>query len=82
MWLQAVDADTGNNSALAYTVDGGPDADHFYTDPPTGQLYSKVDFSSLNKRQLNLTARVTDDHGRGHSDRTRVTVSMMLFMYF
>ena len=74
MISQATDDDTGNNSALHYTISGGLDQESFYIDTMTGHVYSKISIRQSKKQQFLFSVNATDNWGKGHSARTEVKV--------
>ena len=77
-FIQATDRDTGNNSALVYSISGGEDRDKFYIDPTQGQIYSKVNIDDFEKEVYSLEVVACDDWGQGIRTTATVMVSHWL----
>lgn len=78
-FLQALDKDTGNYSAMKYRLVIPPTAegkDSFVIEPYTGVIKTAIMFRNMRRSYFRFEAVATDDYGEGLSSSAQVVVSM------
>ena len=69
-----MDRDTGNNSALVYSIVGGDDWEKFHIDSNRGNIFSKFKVTGNEVDMYSIVVEARDDWGRGLVTSTIVKV--------